>query len=353
MKEPQGSTPQKWSEDVTTDAAGAVPGAPRPGVISPSTTAEIPVPTLPPSLLEALRQRVRFAGGELPLWSVIAPAFVAAAVLVALAAGAATAREVIVPSPVESGSAALAASASAPPVASSAAPARVAPTPPQELASAAPVAKKPLTPLERAAQGEAEALKTLEARPESELTVEEALAVAAGHAERDLVSARALREKLAQDPTLIKSPNLLAELYKQTQNPITAREALAAMASVPGPISADMLYEIWTGTPTKNDTTELARSLLLGKTIRVKASPALSVALDLRTIERCEDLLLVLPRAMQDGDKRSFVSLTKMQRKTGCGPGKRQDCYPCLHKGTELKDALAAVRQRREPDVFR
>ena len=99
-----------------------------------------------------------------------------------------------------------------------------------------------------------------------------------------------------------------------------------------------------------------ARALLLGKSVRAKASPPLAVALELRTTEDCEAVLAALPRVTEQGDKRSFVSLSKLQRKTGCGPTKRQDCYPCLRKTdgqNALKDALKAVRTRREPTPFK
>ncbi len=319
-----------------------------------STAAEmLPPAPLPPTLGAALRQQIRFAGGELPLWGVIAPAFVAMAIVISLAAAAATAREVIVTAPVESPSASAATPASAAPTTSAVAPPAPVPTPAEVESAESKPAPKALTLIERAARGDGDALKSLESKPAADLSVDEALAIAAGRTERDLAKAHALREKLSDDPALIKNANTLTELYAYTQDPTTAREALAAIASVPGPLAADMLYEVWAGTPTKTETTELARALLLGKTIRSKASPALSAALDLRVAEKCEEALALLPRVIQEGDKRAFTTLTKMQRKSGCGANKRLDCYPCLRKGNELKDALKAIKTRKEPQPFR
>jgi hypothetical protein len=305
-----------------------------------------------PSLKQALVQRVRFAGGELPLWGVLAPAFAASAVLIALGAAAATTREVMVEGPAASAS-----------VATSAVPApsvTVEPRTPEakEAPSAAPEAtvKKPLSVIERAATGDGSAIGELEQRPPADLAIEEALAIASGRATRERDEAAQLRARLAQDPALIKNPKVLGDLYRFTQNPESAREALAAIANVPGPISADLLYEVWTGTPTKTDTTELARALLLGKGVRAKAAPPLAIALELRTTEDCEAIASALPRVIEQADKRSFLSLTKLQRKSGCGPNKRLDCYPCLRKGdaaNQLKEALKAVRTRREPTPFK
>jgi hypothetical protein len=333
---------QPPNEDTSTDVRLLAQGG-RPAAAS--TAAMIPPAPLPPTLGAALRQAVRFAGGELPLWGVLLPAFVAAAIVVSLAAAAATAREVVVPAPSDVAAASASALASAAPVAS-----EVPEAPPAESAAAP---DKPLTLAERAASGQEDALDKLESKPAPDLTVEEALAIAAGRGERDLNKARALREKLADDPALVKNSDTLTELYGYTQDPTTAREALAVIANLPGPIGADMLYEVWAGTPAKNETTELARSLLLGKTIRAKASPALSVVLDLRAAERCEDALALMPRVQEEGDKRSLTTLTRMQRRSGCGANKRLDCYPCLRKGSDLKDALKAIKQRREPQPFR
>jgi hypothetical protein len=339
-------------EDTSTDLRFVA----RPGMtgrFAAGVTGEmIPPAPLPPTLGAALRQSIRFAGGELPLWGALAPAFVALAIVISLAAAAATAREVIVPAPSSSASASASALASAALAPSAVTPAP--PPPPAEVQSAeAKPAPKPLTLTDRAARGDDDALKSLESKPAADLSVEEALAIAAGRGERDLGKARALRQKLSDDPALIKNPSTLAELYAYTQDPTTAREALAAIAGIPGPLGADMLYEVWAGTPTKTETTELARALLLGKTIRSKASPALSATLDLRVAEKCEDALAIMPRVIQEGDKRSFTTLTKMQRKSGCGATKKLDCYPCLRKGTELKDALKAIKTRREPQPFR
>ena len=145
----------------------------------------------------------------------------------------------------------------------------------------------------------------------------------------------------------------MAELLRASQVPETARDALAAMAAVPGPISADLLYEVWTGTVERSGNTELARSLLLGRDVRAKASPALLVAIALRESETCEANEKLLARATEVGDRRAFGPLSRLLRRTGCGPGKKQDCYPCLRTSEALKTSLEAVKLRREPDFLR
>lgn len=207
--------------------------------------------------------------------------------------------------------------------------------------------------LERAERGDVAALSALERKKPEELRAEEALAIAQGRVAQAVGNVRKLRERLASDPGLIKDPKIAAELLRASQAPETARDALAAMAAVPGPLSADLLYEVWTGTVERSGNTELARALLLGRDVRAKASPALLVAIELRETQTCEGHLKLLPRATELGDKRSFGPLSRLLRRTGCGPGKKADCYPCLRSGDALKNALEAVKLRREPDFLR
>ena len=295
-----------------------------------------------PSFAGALAQRVRFAGGEVPLWSLVTPLVLLVALGAAFAAAAVTspadpgAALKVVPEP--SASVVVAAKAPLPP----------APT----VSNTADEKAKPLTLLERVSLGEDAAVKELSAKPAADLRVEEAISLSLGQGAQDMRAARALRERVAHDPGLIKDPEVLAQLRRNSDDPETARDALAAMANVPGPISADLIYEVWTATASRTTATDLARSLIYSKEVRAKASKALAVALDLRDAETCEKNRDLLARVSSDGDRRSFHLLNKLTRKYGCGPNKRQDCYACLRDGKDLDAALKIVKTRREPHPF-
>ncbi len=282
-----------------------------------------------PSLLAALRQRVRFAGGEVPLWSLLVPMVL----LLAL------------------GSAFTAASISRPEQAASVA---VEPS-----ANAAPPEEAPLPPKPARDDGKPTATpapgadaEALEARRAEELTKDEALKLASSRRQRELGQISALSQKLVRDPGLFKDAASLAELRRAAEDPLTAPLALSAMAEGPGSLSADLLYEMWTGTVARNSATELARSLVFSKEVRAKASPELSVALDLRIAQTCEQNKQLLPRAHEVGDKRSLSLLAKLSRRFGCGANKRLDCYPCLRGDSSIDEAMAAVKKRREPKPF-
>jgi hypothetical protein len=296
-----------------------------------------------PSFSAALAQRVRFAGGEVPLWSLVTPLVLLVALGTAFAAAAVT-------SAGESGAAQAAAKPGPTASVATAAALSIAPPP---VASADPDEQpKPPTLLERVATGDDAAIKALSAKPGADLRVDEAIALSLGQGARDVRAARALRARLSHDPGLIKDPEVLGELRRQSDDPETARDALAAMASVPGPISADLIYEVWTATPSHTTATDLARSLIYSQEVRAKASKALSAALELRDAETCEKNRELLGRVTSDGDRRTFHLLNKLTRKYGCGPGKRLDCYACLRDNTELDAALKAVKARREPRPF-
>jgi len=292
-----------------------------------------------PSLVAALGQRVRFAGGEVPLVSLLTPMVLLLVLGSAFVAAAVSAPErLAIATPLGSASATVSAPPSTPLPSSDAAP----PPPPDASAPSQ-------TPALPAASIDTEAL---EARRAEELSESEAMALAAGRQKRALQHAAELRRKVSRDPGLFKDPATLSELRRAAEDPLTAPDALGAMADAPGALSADLLYEMWTGSVVRTSATELARSLVFSKEVRAKASPELAIALDLRIAETCEQNQKLLPRVEEKGDRRSLPLLAKLARRFGCGPNKRQDCYQCLRDDKALDDAMTAVKKRREPRPF-
>jgi hypothetical protein len=300
----------------------------------------LPVMSLPPapSVLSALRQRVRFAGGEVPLWSLVSPVVVLLALGSAFVAAAVGRPDETAPAAAASASVSAQALAPLPSALASSAADTTADTP-----SPAQAPALPATSIDTEA---------LEARHAEELTKDEALALASARRQREIARVALLRQKLTRDPGLFKDAATLTELRRAAEDPLTAPDALGAMAEAPGPLSADLLYEMWTGTVVRNGATELARSLVFSKEVRAKASPELAIALDLRTAETCEQNQQLLPRVLEKGDRRSLALLAKLARRFGCGPNKRLDCYPCLRDDKAVDDAMLAVKKRREPKPF-
>jgi hypothetical protein len=287
-----------------------------------------------PSLGDALRERVRVAGGEVPLFAVVLSLLALAVLFAALLGGALASL----------GTSAKADATALTTSSSLGAPAGSNVAPPTGTEGTTQSAQVPAPPNDAA-------LAALEKKKPAELGTDEVLALANGKAAKALAGAKSLTDRLEADPGVAKDPAVLTELMRLAAAPETARTALGTMARLPGPLSADLLYEMWTGTSQKSESTELARALLLGRDVRPKASPALSVALELRQAETCEENLALLPKATEIGDRRSLAPIARLLRRTGCGPAKRDDCFACLREGDALKNALVAVKKRREPEL--
>jgi len=190
----------------------------------------------------------------------------------------------------------------------------------------------------------------LDGKAPETLSASELLSLADVRVEREREAARAVQRKVQENPALAKDKAVQTELLRLAADGDTARDALATMTQLPAPIGADLLYEVWTGTAIKNDSTELARTLLYSTDVRPKATAALSVALQLRVAETCEQFRTVLPAALKDGDRRALHLLTKLTNKRGCGPKKTDDCFACLREQPdELAATINAVKSRRAP----
>ncbi len=292
-----------------------------------STGASATPPIL--DLRAAFAARVRLAGSAVPLWGLVAPLVVGAALFTAVIVA-------VVSSSSESGE------VTAPPEV--AAPPREVGGPPAPASAAASAAPAP-------APSEEGKPPSLDVEPGS-LSAVEVLEIAERRAGSHLRAAQELARALEHDPGIADDAKTLAEMRRMLGERETARTVLSALAALPGSFSVDLLYDAWVGTASRDETTELARALLYSKDVRPKASPALAVALDLRNAKTCEEHRAILPRAIEHADRRSLQFLNKLQRTTGCGPKKRDDCNPCLREGAELERAIKAARSRREPKTF-
>lgn len=192
-------------------------------------------------------------------------------------------------------------------------------------------------------------MKAMQSRPAAERVAEESLALARGRARQRHNELAALGEKVKSQQGQPTDAATVQALIRYAKDAETTVEAQRIMATLAAPQAADLIYEVWVGTPARNPTTELAEALVYSKEVRAKASPALAVALDLRAAQTCEEFAAILPRATEVGDKRSQVLLGRLAMRTGCGPTRREDCYACLHPRKTLEIAIRAVMGRPPP----
>lgn len=275
-------------------------------------------------MLGALAQRYRFLGLRLPVWTLL-PISAAAVAL-----------------PMYFWPKAPATPPSVAPVVSAAPPASQVKPEPETKAEEQGVHAE-------AARGEIEAIERLKQRPETERSIEDAMALARGESAQRLKALEPLAARLKQEPAALEDAEFRREFLEFVTDRGTYMEALAALAQVPSSLAADLLYEIWTGTKKSNEVTRLAKDLVYTKDVRSRASDALAVALDLRDAESCQDNQSAVRRALDYGDRRSFHLLGRLLSTRGCGPDKADDCYPCLRDTDRVQQALEAVRSRKPP----
>ena len=209
----------------------------------------------------------------------------------------------------------------------------------------------PRTVEERARRGDETALKALSQKPEAQRNSAELLALAEGQLAQKSQQVEKAQEQLKRDPSLAKQRDVQKKLVRLSRDPGLGPAMLRVIAELPGPESADLLYEVWTGTPKRTATTRLAEALLYSAPVSEKASPALAVALALRREKDCTKARVWLERALREGDRRATRALAMMTRQRGCGPRKRSDCYGCLRKDDLLLRAMQAVRTRPGPKL--
>lgn len=215
--------------------------------------------------------------------------------------------------------------------------------------------KPPETLVERAAGGDFKAIDEIKKRGPNERTAEETLALARGRSVNKRLALEGFAAELKKNPDLLKDPQKIARLKDFLLDRETTNQAAGVLVSLPGSLGPDLLYEAFVATKNRSETTTLTEELLQAKEVREKASPALTVALDLRNAEECEQFKEILPRAADKGDRRSLTLLGKLISKRGCGAAKRDDCYACLRpldddkQAVNLAAAIKTVRGRAAP----
>jgi len=220
--------------------------------------------------------------------------------------------------------------------------------PPQ--ASSVEVKKPEPTEIERAAQGDPRAVDALQKIEPASLTIEQALALSQGRAAEKKLALNHLRstiEKQGGTP----DTDTTKRLVQFAKDVDTAREVIGLCATLPGPIGPDLLYEFANDKKTPTELAKLAEQLLLNKTVRPKASPALALALDLREATTCEARQTLLDKATEIGDRRMLNTTIGLTKKSGCGDSKRDDCNPCLREGNSklLRTVLGKIPNRKPP----
>jgi hypothetical protein len=211
-----------------------------------------------------------------------------------------------------------------------------------------PVAKNQSV-ADRAAEGDPDATKQLRALAPAERTAQDIVALSRASAAERRKQMSELVRKIQLVPKFAEDQETLKSLRKYSVDAEVAPDLVLALAGLPGPAGPDLLYKLGPGTWGTTPAKALAQDLLYAKDVRSKASPALAVALDLDQEKSCENVVKILERAKVSGDKRALKPMDGLTKKTGCGPKKKDDCWPCLHGrgNTLIKDAIKEASKRK------
>lgn len=160
---------------------------------------------------------------------------------------------------------------------------------------------------------------------------------------RHVEAMRTIAKLATIEPRAGTDPEVVQSIVAAVQSGAEAVEAVAALLEQDlGEDGVDLLYDLTVKQTGARWKTRLNQSLTKPEVL-ARASPAARIALDLRNAKRCEAKRDLLPRAVQEGDRRALVQLTPLVQTQGCGFLGLQDCWSCLRKTPALQDAIRAL----------
>ncbi len=191
-------------------------------------------------------------------------------------------------------------------------------------------------------------LYALEQRSDSDRSLTEWMGLAQARLMRKQVKKAldAFSEAIKMDGRMVTDKRILGALRKLADDEEYAEDILTFAAEEMGSLGADFLFHVWSKTSLKTKSTTIAFDKLSSSSVVKNYSPELKIAMDLRNTEKCEDFLKLMPEVERVGDERSLTRLRALAKERGCGPSERKDCYPCLRKGKELRNAMQAAGMR-------
>ncbi len=160
------------------------------------------------------------------------------------------------------------------------------------------------------------------------------------------------RDAIHNIPELADDESVAKNVYIATTASRTAQKAVTVAAESLGTRGVDILFNVWSTTSKRTPASALAERYMDQEKVRKKASPQVLLALKLRETDKleCEQVLELVKQAKEYGDTRCLRPLWQLKSQAGCGPTKRDDCYPCLRDGKLLAQATKKAAKRLAPE---
>lgn len=191
------------------------------------------------------------------------------------------------------------------------------------------------------------ALRALAVRHPEDAQVLRAWAVAAASESTDPREAVTAFVKLFERaPAQANDDSLKPLLIKLASSDGSREPALDLMARHMGSRGPDLLYDLYLTAPQLR---ESVKQRLEMAATRDLASPAMTVAFDLRNAPSCSARLALLPRAQKQGDERAIAALAMYSTgsKKGCGKWKHKPCPPaCPTEAAAFRRTYTEIQKR-------
>ncbi len=219
-------------------------------------------------------------------------------------------------------------------------------TPAAPASAAASAAPFELGTAARAALGDPDAIRAVEAIPSGERTAEVVLAPHVGRVERERQALALIGQADPDGPDEGMDPQVLSRIDRALADPRLVADALAAVVRLPGVTGPDLLHEISQDAARGEELRVLAAELLRAKDIAVRASRALEIAIAIEGASDCRAVALTLHDAMLHADGRSLPAVLRLGSTDPCGEDPSDDCAACRGAMTEIESLTAAIRER-------
>jgi len=198
----------------------------------------------------------------------------------------------------------------------------------------------------KSSQGAA-ALEELSTRFPEDQAVLRALLRAYTKDKRGADAMRVVGKLVGQNERAAGDDEVVDAITAAAQGPAESSDAaFAMMESGLGTKGPDLLYDLSTTKGLSPRTLARVKQSLAKSEVKSHMSPALSVAIELRSATGCEAKRAVLPRAKDQGDARVLGSLRTLQAPRGCGFLGLGDCWACMRRDNALGATIAAIEDR-------
>ncbi len=155
-----------------------------------------------------------------------------------------------------------------------------------------------------------------------------------------------IRRALEIDPTRQSEKQFASTLWLAVQEKNTREIAYDTLKGPMKAKGADIIYDLATTKGVPTTLRKRAEKWLRSKEFDRNSSAGLHALVSLRYATSCRQRYALLPRVKVQGDHRALALLLELKKTTGCGPGEKRDCNPCMREDKLLEATIDAVKKR-------